>query len=213
MNAKLRSKLIAITKDNVKNDISHGFDHISRVLNLAEKIGKIEKADLDIIIPAALFHDIVVYKGSAKENKEVEESAAIALKILKSMKEYPQDKISDVIYAISVCSFSKNISPKTLEARILQDADLLEATGAVSIMRTFGSGPVMGNRAFYNSEDPFCKKREPDDKLYSLDLFFTRLLIAKNRMHTKTAKLIAKRRTIFLRNFLNELKIELDEST
>lgn len=213
MNAKLRKKLIEITKQNVKNDISHGFDHIFRVLNLAEKIGKTEKADLDIIIPAALFHDIVVYKGTAKESKEVEESAATALKILKKMKEYPQDKISDVIYAISVCSFSKDINPKTLEAKVLQDADLLEATGAVSIMRTFGSGMVMGNRTFYNLEDPFCKKRKPDDKSYSLDLFFTRLLIAKDRMHTKTAKSIAKRRTKFLRNFLKELKMELDEST
>jgi len=212
MDSELRNKLFAITKKRVRNDISHGFDHISRVLSMAEKIGRMEKADLDIIVPAALFHDIVVYKGTARQHRETEESAAIAKEVLGKIQEYPKQKITEVIYAILVCSFSKNIKPKTLEARIVQDADLLEATGAISIMRTFASGPVMGNRKFFDNKDPFVNKRKPDDGKYSLDLFYTRLLIAKERMHTKTARKIAQRRTAFLKSFLEELRLELAES-
>ncbi|HVA82705.1 MAG TPA: HD domain-containing protein [Candidatus Aquilonibacter sp.] len=212
MDTRLRNKLVTLAKKRVKNDISHSFDHISRVLRISEKIGRTEKADLDILVPAALFHDIVVYKGTKNQHKEVDESVKIATNILKHINEYPQSKISAVKYAISVCSFSKNITPKTLEAKILQDADLLEATGAISIMRTFGSSTVMGSRSFYAQKDPFSKKRKPNDKLYSLDLFFTRLLIANSRMHTKSAKTIAKRRTAFLHHFLDELSLELKES-
>ncbi|MDE1869561.1 MAG: HD domain-containing protein [Candidatus Micrarchaeota archaeon] len=212
MNIKLRDKLVNLARKKVNNDLSHSFDHILRVLNMAERIGKVEKADLDIIVPAALFHDIVVYKGTKKQKSEIKESIIIAQNLLNGIKEYPKSKIPAVKYAISVCSFSKNIRPKTLEAKILQDSDLLEATGAISIMRTFGSSAVMGNRSFYDQTDPFSKNREPNDKMYSLDLFFTRLLIAKDRVHTKTAKKIAKRRTAFLQHFLNELNIELKES-
>ncbi|MDE1828197.1 MAG: HD domain-containing protein [Candidatus Micrarchaeota archaeon] len=212
MDGRLRNKLITITKKMVKNDISHSFDHIYRVLTLAEKIGRAQRADLDVIVPAALFHDIVVYKGTAKQHMETEDSAMIAKEILGKIKEYPKEKIKGVTYVISVCSFSKNINPKTLEAKIVQDADLLEATGAISIMRTFGSSAAMGNRQFFHTKDPFASKRSPDDRKYSLDLFFTRLLIARNRMHTKTARRLSIRRTAFLRSFLRELRSELSES-
>jgi uncharacterized protein len=212
MNKKLRKKLIDITKKRVKNDLSHDFNHLYRVLRLAERIAKSENADLDVITPAALFHDIIVYKGTSKENYEVEESALFAAKILKNIKEYPQKKIKQVVYAISVCSYSKNIKPGTLEAKVLQDADLLEATGAVSIMRTFGSSMVMQNRSFYNPIDPFCEERRPEDRIYSLDLFFTRLLVVDRRINTKMARQMTKRRIKFLYKFLRELNLELKES-
>lgn len=213
MNKILKDKLVVSAAKLLKNDLSHSLDHIQRVMNLAIKIAKVEKADLDVVMPAALFHDIVVYKGTKKQSRETEESAKIANQILRKTEGYPQAKIKKVTYAISVCSFSKNINPKTLEAKILQDADLLEATGAISIMRTFASSTIIGNRALYDSKDPFAEHRKPDDKQYSLDLFFTRLLIAHNRMHTKTAKAMARRRTKFLKSFLTELRSEIKEST
>lgn len=75
-------------------------------------------------------------------------------------------------------------------------------------MRTFSSTGQM-KRKFYNSKDPFCKKRKPNSLNYALDLFYNRLLKVHNRMHTKTAKKIAKRRTKFLKLFLKELNLEL----
>ncbi|MCL4383284.1 HD domain-containing protein [Candidatus Marsarchaeota archaeon] len=209
MNKTLKNRLITIAKKNIKNDISHDFSHAYRVLQLSEKIGNIENADMDILIPAALFHDIKVYKGTSKYIYEHEESSNFAEKILNSIKKYPKHKIKHVGYAISVCSFSKNINPKTLEAKILQDADLLEASGAIGMMRTFGSTNAMHRNYFYNMDDPFCKVREPDENIFVLDLFFTRLLIVQNRMHTKTAIHMAKRRYKFLKSFINELHLEL----
>ena len=212
MNKKLRKNLIGIAKTRVRNDLSHDFNHLYRVLKLAERIAKSENADLDVIVPAALFHDIIVYKGTSKAKYEVAESASLATKILKNMKDYPQSKIKQVVYAISVCSYSKNIKPETLEAKVLQDADLLEATGAISIMRTFSSSIIMHIKSFYNPIDPFCKKRQAEDRIYSLDLFFARLLVVNKRINTKAGRQIAKRRISFLYKFLNELNLELEES-
>jgi|TARA_Y100000310_G_scaffold82857_1_gene79477 hypothetical protein len=87
------------------------------------------------------------------------------------------------------------------------DADSLEATGAISIMRTYSSTGQM-KRPFYNSEDPFCENRKPDSLNFALDLFYDKLLKVTDKMHTKTSKSISKRRTDFLIDFLKELKLE-----
>jgi len=212
MNKTLKEKLITISRERqTKNDPSHDFQHVFRVLNLALKIGKKEKADLDILIPAALFHDIIVYqKNHPMSINENEESAEVAKNVLESFKNYPQEKIEKVIICIKQCSFSKGIYPDLLESKILQDADRLEATGAISTMRTFSSGGQM-NRQFYDPSDPFCEKGTVAFRS-NLDLFYRRLLIVEKGMHTELAKKIAKRRTVFLEKFLQELKTELKES-
>ncbi|MFA5022243.1 MAG: HD domain-containing protein [Patescibacteria group bacterium] len=210
MNKNLRTKLFNLAKNKITNsDPSHDFEHALRVLANAQRIAKEEKADLDIIIPAALFHDIINYpKHSPMAKYASDKSAEVTRKILKKIKEYPQDKIDKVYTAIKQCSFSKAIVPDFLEAKILQDADGLEATGAISIMRTFSSTGQY-KRPFYNQKDPFCKNRQPDSSHFALDLFYTRLLVVKDRMHTKSAKKIALKRTAFLKKFLDQLKNEL----
>ena len=212
MNKKLKNILISIAKKyQTKNDPSHDFQHILRVLNLAEKITKKEKADLDIVTPAALFHDIIVYPKNSKEsNNAAGESAEFAEKVLRKVPEYPKEKTDKVKICIEQCSFSKGIIPDFLEAKILQDADSLEATGAISIMRTFSSGGQM-NRPFYDPRDPFCKEGTVAFRS-GLDLFYRRLLLVGDKMYTSTAKRIAKRRSKFLHAFLEELKVELHES-
>ncbi|MCL4551876.1 MAG: HD domain-containing protein [Bacteroidetes bacterium] len=212
MNREIKNKLIEIAREKqTRNDPSHDFQHIFRVFNLALEIGKEEKADLDVLIPAALFHDVIVYrKDHPKSKNETNESAEVAENILKNLKGYPQSKIEKVMICIKECSFSKGVTPDLLESKILQDADRLEATGAISIMRTFSSGGQM-NRGFYDPADPFCEKGTVASRS-NLDLFYDRLLVVGERMHTKFAKRIAKRRTAFLNKFLNELKTELKES-
>ena len=200
-----------MAKEKIPNaDVSHDFEHAARVLANAERIAKSEKADLDVVIPAALFHDVVVYpKNHPDKHLSQVESAEIAAGILNSMDDYPKVKIKKVETCILECSFSKGIVPKMLESKILQDSDGLEATGAISIMRTYSSTGQM-KRPFYDVDDPFCSKREPNSMNNALDLFYTRLLKVESRMHTKMAKRIAKRRTDFLRRFLAELKMELE---
>ncbi|EKE18540.1 MAG: hypothetical protein ACD_9C00301G0002 [uncultured bacterium] len=212
MNKKLRSELIEIAKKVIENhDPSHDFLHAFRVLLMAEKIAISENADLDIIVPSALFHDVKNFpKNHRKRALSSSESAKFTSEILNKISTFPKNKISNVIESIESCSFSKGIMPELLEAKILQDADGLEATGAISIMRTFSSSGGMG-RQFYEPNDPFVLKRNHDDSIYALDLFFSRLLQVEKRMHTKIAKKIAKRRTMFLGKFLRELEMELLE--
>ncbi len=211
MNVGLKAKLIKIARQKISDiDASHDFYHAQRVLTNAEMIAHKEKADMDIIVPAALFHDLIVYpKNHPNRHLSQEESALAAQKILEKLPHYPKKKIEAVKTCILECSFTKGIIPNLLESKILQDSDGLEATGAISIMRTYSSTGQM-KRPFYNAEDPFCTKREPDSKKYALDLFYTRLLKVEGRMHTKTAKQIAKHRTAFLKTFLKEFKLELD---
>jgi len=211
MDTEVRNKLIEIAKRRIPTiDVSHDFEHALRVLSNSERISAAEGGNLDIIIPAALFHDLVVYpKDHPKRISSQSESAMEAEKILKTFEGFSQESIDKVKLCINECSFSKNIKADLLESRILQDADSLEATGAISIMRTYSSTGQM-KRPFYNSEDPFCEKHKPDSGHFALDLFYTRLLKVAERINTKTAREIAERRTRFLLNFLEELKLELD---
>jgi uncharacterized protein len=209
MNTALRATLINIAKNRISpSDVSHDFEHAIRVLANAEHIAKIEKADLDVIIPAALFHDLVVYpKGSPNSYKSQEDSATQAAEILINQK-FSADKIEKIKTCILECSFSKGIIPTLLESKIIQDADLLEASGAIAIMRTFSSCGQM-QRPFYNANDPFCKNRQLNDVCFGVDHFYNRLLIVGKKMHTKTARAMVKRRKRFLEDFLKELGLEL----
>jgi len=211
MKIELKQKLIEIAKQRISNkDPSHDFGHTMRVLDNALLIAKYEGGDLDVIIPAALFHDLVVYPKNCPRSKFEEiESAKIAKYILSEINEFPKDKIPMIINAIKEHRFSKRIKPKELESKIIQDADRLDSVGAISIMRTFCSAGQMG-KVFYHENDPFCKNRVPERNKYGLDLFFYRLLKIKETMNTKIGKKIADARTNFLQRFLEQFKEEIE---
>src|ERR687885_2798328 len=190
---------------------AHDFQHILRVYKNAEMISKQEgSVDLDIVLAAALLHDLVVYpKGSRKTINSADDSAEIAKKILLEYKNYPREKIERVADAIRTHSYSKKLVPRSLEGKILQDADRLDAVGAIGIARTFSVGGNE-NRSLYNPLDPFCTTdRQPDDTQWTLDHIKKKLMILKDSMHTKTAKKIAQERTEFVELFLNQLRKEI----
>jgi len=190
-------------------DPAHDFYHILRVYKNAELIGQHEGADMEVLLAAALLHDLVVYpKGSAKRSKSADDSADMAEKILHDYG-YPQDKIDRICYCIRAHSYSKNLIPSTLEGKILQDADRLDAIGAIGVARTFSVGGSE-NRMFYNPSDPFCKSdREPDDKRWTLDHFQAKLLKLKDSMHTQAARDMAQERANFMRLFVERLQKEI----
>lgn len=197
------------------NDPSHDPQHIRRVLAAVKKIQENEGGDLEILIPAALFHDIVIYpKNDPRSKLASQESADFAERILEHYNGYtfPREKIAHVARCIKECSWSnRHETPaSSLESRILQDADRLEATGALSIMRTFTSGGQM-NRPLYNHLDPFCIQGVPQGVSCSMDLFYQRLLQVEETLHSKTAKRIARHRTHFLKAFLLQTERELEE--
>lgn len=191
------------------DDPSHDFNHILRVLHNALIIQRAEGGDLDVIIPAVYFHDSVNYpKNHPRADQAATESAETVRIELLAIPGYPHEKIPDVMTAITEHSFNAGITPATLESQIVQDADRLEATGAIAIMRTYASTGQM-KRPFYDAADPFCASREPNAKENALDLFFVRLLKVRDMMNTKTAKDMAAKRTQFLYAFLDELGEEI----
>jgi len=190
-------------------DPAHDFYHIMRVYKNAETIGPPEGSNMSILLPAVLLHDLVIYpKGSSKSSRSSDESADLAEDIL-HRHGYSQYQITRICYCIRVHNYSKRLVPASLEARILQDADRLDALGAIGIARTFSVGGSE-NRTLYNPDDPFCRSnRNLDDKQWTLDHFQTKLLKLEGSMHTETAKKIARVRTRFMILFMRQMQKEI----
>ncbi len=197
-----------VRKKLEKNDPAHDFDHIMRVLKNAKKIARKEKADIRVITAAVLLHDIVSYpKSDPRSKNSSEESAKESRKILKKYN-FSQDEIDTISDAIRDHSFSRGATPSSLEGKILQDADRLDALGAIGIARTFAVSGAE-NRSFYNNDDPFCNKHSPDDKSWTLDHFYKKLLLLEKTMNTRTGKIEAGKRIRMMTKFLDELKKEI----
>ena len=190
-------------------DPAHDFQHIMRVYKNAELIGRKEGADMEVLLLSVLLHDLVVYpKGSAKTSKSADDSADIAENWLRQYG-YFQKTIDKISYCIRIHSYSKRLAPVTLEAKILQDADRLDALGAIGIARTFSVGGTEG-RPFYDPQDPFWQSgRELNDREWTFDHFKTKLLKLRKSMNTKTAKQMAQERGKFMELFVKQLQKEL----
>ena len=195
-------------KKIMHNDTAHDFDHIMRVYKNAQQIIKKEKANEKLVLSAVLLHDIVSFPKSDKCSKNSSIESAKKAKIILKKYDFTLDEITIVCDAISEHSFSQKKIPKTIEGKILQDADRLDALGAIGIARVFATGGSL-RRSFYNLDDPFCKKRIPDDKTWTLDHFFEKLLKLEFLMNTKSGKIEAKKRTKILKDFLKQLKYEI----
>lgn len=190
------------------NDSAHDFDHIMRVFKNAQKICKKENVPEKLVLSAVLLHDIVSYPKFDKRSKLSSiKSAEESKKILKKFN-FTKEEIQIISDAIRDHSFSRNKIPSTLEGKILQDADRLDAIGAIGIARVFTVGGYE-KRPFYNVKDPFCENRLPNDKIWTLDHFYRKLLKLEFLMNTKSGKIEAKKRTKILKDFLNELKKEI----
>ncbi len=195
-------------KKRMENDSAHDYEHTMRVYKNAQQICKKEKANEPLVLCAALLHDLVSYSKSDKRSKLSSiESAKKSKKILEKF-DFSKKDIIIISDAIRDHSFSQSKIPKTLEGQILQDADRLDALGAIGIARVFATGGSL-KRPFYNIDDPFCKQRIPDDKTWIIDHFYQKLLKLESLMNTKSGKAEAKRRTRILKEFLNQLKQEL----
>ena len=204
-------KVIDSIKNIVKkmnHDSAHDFEHTMRVYKNAKKICKKEKANEKLVLCAALLHDVISYRKSDKRSKTASADSAKKSKQILEKFDFSKKEITIVSDAIYDHSFSQNKIPRTIEGKILQDADRLDALGAIGIARVFATGGSLG-RAFYNIDDPFCKKRTPDDKSWTVDHFFQKLLKLESLMNTKSGKIEAKKRTRILEEYLKQLKQEL----
>ena len=175
----------------------HDYYHTMRVFNSARQIAIKEGADLEIVQIASLLHDVDDHKISPKTSQNLDNARVF-------MKEngLSQDKIEQICEIIGEISFSKNgnKSPKTIEGKCVQDADRLDAIGAIGIARAFAFGGSRG-RYLYNPDD-----KDANDS--TVDHFYDKLFKLKELMNTETSKEIAENRDSFMREYIDQFYSE-----
>ncbi len=212
-----QSSVLAQIQENVQQrfvhcyNLAHSWDHVSRVYRLAAYIAEHEGADRFIVGMAVLMHDLghtVECKGN-EHHVELSAKLAYELMLTYQMPVALQDAIT---HAILAHSFSRGIEPRTLEACVVRDADRLDALGAIGIMRwgIVGGQREKTGRKPYQLDDPFAKQHALDDDRYMLDHFYTKLLKLEGGMMTETGLHLARRRTTFMHQYLEEFKHELE---
>ncbi len=189
-------------------DQGHDLNHIKRVVKSAKQFCRAEAANMWVVLPAAWLHDCVqVAKDSPLRAQASKLAADHAIQLLQQW-QYPESHLADIHHAIVAHSFSANVPCESLEAQVVQDADRMDALGAIGIARTLLVGASFGNPLTFH-EDPFCYDRTPDDKAAIIDHFYTKLLKLKDSFQTQAAKQEAQHRHQFMQQFLNQLEQEV----
>jgi uncharacterized protein len=190
-------------------DPAHDLLHFKRVVAMAKKLCLEEKAKQEVVVPAAWLHDLVnVPKDSPLRSKASQMSADAAIEFLCSIN-YPKQFHEEIAHAIAGHSFSANLEVKTLEAKIVQDADRLDGLGAIGIARCFATAALM-KRPFYRSQDPFCRDREADDRHFTVDHFYKKLFKTADTLKTKAGQAEGQRRVQVMKNYLVDLGLEIE---
>ena len=196
-------------EDRMSADPAHDLSHVRRVVKNTIYLTDIEQANSVITTTSAWLHDCVsVAKNSDLRSQASRLAAEQAIEFLSST-DFPKQWLDEVYHAIEAHSFSANIPPRTLEAKIVQDADRLEALGAIGIARCMLTGGSMGT-ALYEAGDPFCTAREPDDRQFTLDHFYKKLFTLPATMQTEAGRSEATRRADYMKGFLGQLKGEIE---
>ncbi len=214
MNKKL---IISQTEKYIREKLSgegsgHDWWHIYRVWSVAKHIAKKEKADSFIVELAALLHDIADWKFSNGDEKAGGIAAKEFLENLDVDKATIQH-IAEIVDNVSFKGAGVQDKLKTIEGKIVQDADRLDAIGAVGVARAFAYGGHAGRQM----HDPKIKstlshtfKDYKKSGQTTINHFYEKLLLLQDRMHTKTARKIAQQRHTFMEKFLKEFYFEWD---
>ena len=190
------------------NDGSHDIAHLQRVWKNAIKMQAAEGGDMEILCAAVLLHDCVsVEKNDPRRALASRLAAEKAAGLLRAL-DWPADRIAQAAHAIEAHSFSAGIAPETLEARILQDADRLDAIGLIGAARCFYIAGRMGS-GLYDLQEPVATSRPLDDKRHALDHFHAKLFKLADGFQTEAGAALARQRherlERFLADFLDEI--------
>lgn len=189
-------------------DAAHDLNHVKRVVKTAKRLCQLESANVQVVVPSAWLHDCVTLaKDDPRRSQSSLLAADKAIAFLKRI-DYPQQYHDAIHHAIHAHSFSARVTPETLEAKIVQDADRLDALGAIGVVRCLQVGTALG-RPLYHAEDPFCQHREADDSRYTLDHFKQKLFTLADTMQTAAAREEARHRTRVMQDFLDQLAQEI----
>lgn len=208
----MQKSILSKCKVNVKEvydtfDASHDWQHIERVLANADRIMEKEAADPFIVELAILLHDVSdpKYKeGDSDPESEILDSLDLSVE--------QKSRITDIIRQVSFKG-GNGEAPSSIEAKVVQDADRLDAIGAVGIARTFAYGGARGRKLYDWDEKPrneMSEQKYRDKPTSSATHFYEKLLLLKNMMNTGTGRQIADERHQFMLSFLEQLKKETD---
>lgn len=202
-------------KEEVKNFLSeakgcHDWEHTERVYKLAMHIGEKENANMEIVKLAAILHDIArpIQDESLGKICHAEKGAELAKQILEKYN-IDKEKINNITHCIECHRFRKNNTPKTKEAKILFDADKLDAIGAVGIGRSFLFAGEVGAR-LHNKDVDIEKTEEYSEDDTGYREFMVKLRKVKDRILTNEGKKIAEERHNFMVDFFDRLNKEVD---
>jgi uncharacterized protein len=209
MNLKeLEASCLKYLENVMAADPAHDISHVQRVVQNTIKLTQAANGNAEVTTPAAWLHDCVsVAKDSPLRKQASRLAADEAVRFLESIS-YQADLLDQIHHAIEAHSFSANLETNTLDAQIVQDADRLEAVGAIGIARCLLTGGTL-QRPLYDPADPFADNRTADDGLYTLDHFYCKLLGLAETMKTDAGKAEAVERTVYMRGFLAQLRAEI----
>jgi uncharacterized protein len=199
--AEWQPRLLAIATETSDGDGAHDINHLHRVWqNARVLLDACPTADALVVQAACYLHDIVNLPKDAPERHLASRRAAELAQRKLAQTGFPPARLAGVVHAIEAHSFSAAITPVTLEAKIVQDADRLDALGAVGLARLFYTAGRMGS-ALAHPADPLAAHRAPDDRAYALDHIACKLATLPASMQTAVAQTLAQARLDWLLAF------------
>ena len=187
-------RLVALASAAAGDDGAHDMNHLHRVWrNATSLLAQHRDADQLVVMAACYLHDLVNLPKNHPERHLASRQAAALARTQLSGAGFPADRLDAVTHAIETHSFSAALQPTTLEAQIVQDADRLDALGAVGLARMFYIAGRMGT-ALAHPDDPLAMHRERNDKLYSLDHIEVKLATLPGSMQTAAGRALGERR-------------------
>ena len=189
-------------------DAAHDLSHVKRVVKNCSYLTDIENANPIVTVTSAWLHDCVAVAKDSPLRSQGSRLAAAAATVFLSEISYPEELLPEVYHAIEAHSFTADIPPRSLEAQVVQDADRLDSLGAIGIARCLLVGGHL-NRPLFDFTDPFCDSREPDDSLYTIDHFYSKLFKLPDTMQTQAGRDEARRRAALMQEYLDNLRSEI----
>ena len=206
--AHWRTRLLALAEAAASGDGAHDSSHLHRVWrNAQDLLAHYPQADALVVLAACYLHDLVNLPKNHPERAYASRQSAQLARTQLAALGFPPGRLDAVAHAIETHSFSAALAPHTIEARIVQDADRLDALGAVGLARLFYTAGRMGS-ALADPADPLGQRRPLDDRAFALDHIVVKLAALPAMMQTPAGRALAERRLAQLTAFRADFAAE-----
>ena len=197
-----RLKVLAVQAG--QEDGAHDLQHLNRVWHTASSLLQATpQADCLVVQAASFLHDLVNLPKNHLDRAQASRRAAQKARLALQELGFPEEKLSAVVHAIEAHSFSAGIVPTTIEAKLVQDADRLDALGAIGMARLFYTAGRMGS-ALAHPTDPLAKHRPLDDQSYALDHIMVKLDALPASMQTPAGRKLGYTRLLLVHTFRDQ---------